>query len=222
MIRESTPAQATAEGTSARATPLPHPLPLPPLPPQSAPPDFASAPAASPPRPAKPRHGRPASFRDLGGAFDLRFTRGRVGIDQVLERAAHLPDADRALVHAVYATGTSVQALAALTRQSPRVLRRRLRSLIDRLRSREFAFVVAIAPALPPIRRAIALACYVEGRTQRDVAHDLALTQYTVRRHREAILAMIDAADTARRARATADRAVAPSNTHDAPHEGAA
>jgi DNA-directed RNA polymerase specialized sigma24 family protein len=111
----------------------------------------------------------------------------------VARRAELLPcEADTALLKAVYANGEPVAAVARLRAEKPGRTARRLASLTRRLLSREFEFVLRHRESLPGHRRQIATICFVQGRSMRGAARELGISFYSVRRHCEAIRAMID------------------------------
>jgi hypothetical protein len=123
-------------------------------------------------------------------------------VERLVAHAAFLPAADQVLIEAFFVQGQSAADLALLSAtargQSPhpnhaRALRRRLRQLIQRVRSREFRFVVAHLESFTPSMRRVARACILAGRSTRQAAEELGVSLYTVRRYRDAILAMDEA-----------------------------
>lgn len=123
---------------------------------------------------------------------DLRRARKREALDRVVESSAVLPEAERALVLAVYRDGRTAVEIAALMREPPQRIRRRLKSIVRRLSNPRLAFVVAASGAWPERRRRIAWAVFAEGRSIRHVAHQEGLTLYAVRRHLHAIEALFE------------------------------
>jgi DNA-directed RNA polymerase specialized sigma24 family protein len=126
-------------------------------------------------------------------SIDLRRARRREAIDQIVESSRVLPDAERALVQAVYRDGRTAVELAALMRESPQRVRRRLKSIVKRLANPRLAFVVAASDAWPERRRRIARAVYIEGRSIRQIAREQEVSLYAVRRHVLAIEALFEA-----------------------------
>jgi len=120
-------------------------------------------------------------------ASDLRRKRTPGLIERVVERAALLPDDDRALLLAVYRDATPARTIAALRGVDPRRIRRRVRALVQRVLSPSFEFVLAHAGEWPRTRKRVAVAIVIEGRSLREAAERLGVTIHTVRRHIEAI-----------------------------------
>lgn len=138
------------------------------------------------------RQGRVGATLDRAG--DLRRRRRRELIDELVERAEWLPPGDRWLIDAVYREGRRVAEVAAILDQSPRILRRRVRAILRRVRSGRFAFVAVQSRAWPALKRRVARACYIEGKSQRAVAGELRVTLHAVRRQCQAIEALYEAA----------------------------
>lgn len=109
---------------------------------------------------------------------------------EVVQRAEWLEESDAALVRATYRDGHAAAAVARIMQQDERGLQRRLRKLIARLVSAEFSVVIQHWGNWNSTRRAVARACVLHGRSIRVAAEQLNLSLHTVRRHREAILAM--------------------------------
>lgn len=126
-------------------------------------------------------------------AADLRRRRKREQIEQILARAAWLPDSDRAVLEAVFGEGKTVTEVAVLMGCPPRALRRRVRRLLDRVLAHRFVFVTSRIDGWPPTRRRVATACVIEGCSLRDAAKRLGISLYSVRRHHEAINAQLEA-----------------------------
>lgn len=124
-----------------------------------------------------------APAADLDNLGDLR-RRSKADIaDRILARADHLPDPDRALLHALYRDGKSAKELARLTRTPARTLRLRARRIVQRLSSPAFALVVVNSSSWPPLRQHIASLHVVEGKSIRAVASSLNLSLHQVRAH---------------------------------------
>lgn len=121
-------------------------------------------------------------------------------IEQLVERAVHLPPDDRALIQAVYGDGKNVAEIARLAREDPRSLRRRVRRIVKRLAAPEYAFVVLQASRWSRTRRRVAEVCILHGRSMRTAATELNLSLHTVRRHHDAVRALFDEYRAARRA----------------------
>lgn len=119
----------------------------------------------------------------------------RAHIARVLETVgAGLPESDLALLRAIYVDGRTIAETARLGGiPSPR-LRLRVRRLVRRVLSREFAYVLEGRRRWSTTRRAVAEACFLQGRSTREAATFLRLSPYVVRRQREAILALCEGA----------------------------
>jgi hypothetical protein len=133
-----------------------------------------------------------------------------VQVEEVLLAARHLPQTERALLDSVYRRGMSIHAIAVATGLPPQRLRRRLRSIVRRLRAPMFRYVlrelffdhsdssgdeaaVALAQKVPRARRrrsnrvsraqsrAIARGIVLERRSQRSVARELDLSVHQLR-----------------------------------------
>lgn len=129
--------------------------------------------------------------------LDLRRREARAElIARLATRAELLPPEERALLKAVYERGMPVAKLAALrgAEGDAGALRRRLRRLVVRVLSPEFEFVARHRTGWGAARRRVATAMVLHGLSQRQAAAALGLSAHVVRRHREAVLALYDAA----------------------------
>lgn len=126
-------------------------------------------------------------------AADLRRKREGAMAERVGHRAAALPKRDRALLDAVYRDGRPVVELAAIMNLPAPVVRRRVRTLVRRVLSPEYGFVLANRDAWTPTRRKVADACVIEGLSIRTAAAKLRLSLHTVRAQRSIIQALADA-----------------------------
>ena len=150
-----------------------------------------------------------------GGRGDRRYA------EMLVERAAWIPAGDRTLVEAVHGEGLSVVAfvrrcldrgvepVAGSAFAGPkedgsavrtgdrdldawsRIARRRLRRLETRLASDRFAFVIARRNSWATTRRRVAVTCVLHGRSLRQASRELGISLHTVRRHVEAVEAMV-------------------------------
>lgn len=125
---------------------------------------------------------------------DLRRRRSRALADEILGQTAALEPHDGALLRAVFLDHKPMTELAALTRMPVRAVRRRVRELVRRVTSPEFAFVVRHSHAWPSERRRVAQAVVVMGKSYRQAGGDLGLSLHTVRCHSASIYAMCEAA----------------------------
>ncbi|MEO0512926.1 MAG: hypothetical protein AAF108_08530 [Planctomycetota bacterium] len=138
--------------------------------------------------------------------LDLRRSRRRRMVEQLLGRADALPGLERALVEAVYRDGRSLADIArrgivpgVTPAQTPaRTLGRRFRKIVARLTDPTFQYVSwkinagpagrsAPAATWSPTRRSIAERVIIFGRSQRTVAGELGLSLHTVRKHTDAV-----------------------------------
>lgn len=133
------------------------------------------------------------SWEGVAEAADLRRRRKAELVEALAARAEGLGEADRALVLAAYRDGKRAVELAPLVGQGPRQIRRRLRGLVERLMSREYACVLSRRERWTPIRRRVADACVLRGRSLRVAARELGMSLHAVRRHRDAVLALAHA-----------------------------
>jgi len=113
---------------------------------------------------------------------------------RIAHMAEWLPQADRALLRAVYDSGQPVADLARIAGQHPRSLRRRVRRLTARVLSSRYLFVVSHMADWPATRRKVARACVIQGLSMRAAARQLGLSLHTVRMHHAAIRALAEGA----------------------------
>lgn len=110
----------------------------------------------------------------------------------IVEGSEWLLAPDRDLVRAVFARGLSTREASSLTGLPLRRARRRVRLLARRVLSAEFQFVMARREGWPPMRRRVATACVLEGRTLREAATFLRVSLHTVRTQMDVLRAMMD------------------------------
>lgn len=138
---------------------------------------------------------------DVERASDLRRRHARRVVEQLVAAAAALPDPERILIQTAYADGRPVTEIAKLRGEDPRSLRRRIRTLVRRVLTPEFAYVALHRAAWPRTRRRVGELCVLEGRSLREAAEVLDVSLHAVRRHRDTIIALAEAgAGRARRA----------------------
>lgn len=123
---------------------------------------------------------------------DLRRRETREMAEVIVDRSEWLLPPDRDLVRAVFARGLTTLEASSLTGLALRRTRRRVRLLARRVLSAEFAFVVSRREAWPPLRRRVATACVLEGRTLREAAAHLRVSLHTVRTQMDVLRAMMD------------------------------
>ncbi|MEO1129793.1 MAG: hypothetical protein AAFX05_08830 [Planctomycetota bacterium] len=127
-------------------------------------------------------------------AQDLRRRRTRELAETLVEDARWILPDDRAVIHAIYADGMTAQNVARLRNEPPRRLRRRVRVLVSRILSDRFRFVLIHRDAWPPMRRRVAGACILQGRSMRAAAAHLHISLHAVRREMDVINALFAAA----------------------------
>lgn len=129
---------------------------------------------------------------------------GRLLADRILALAPCLPAPDAALLTALYRDGASFQAVAKVRGVDVRLLRRRVRKLVDRLLSPGFALVATHAASWPAERAAVARAAIIDGLSIRATARQTGIPIHIVRREMLVIEAMIEHAALAAPGRAAA------------------
>ncbi len=164
-----------------RLTPDPHTMPETPLPS-----GFHASPSAqTPPKtPPKAPAARPGPNPKRGPPkIDLRRRSALAEASWILPRAELLPAPDRALLRAVFADAIPIARLARLHHQDAPALRRRVRALLTRLASPDYACCWRYASRWPKPRRDVARLCVIEARPQREAARELDMTPYAIREH---------------------------------------
>lgn len=132
----------------------------------------------------------------LGGGVDLRRRASRDHAEAIIARSQFLSGSDRAIIESIYSEGLTAAEIAAIRDECPRAIRRRVRSVVTRLQTPLFAFVVQQRPNFSPLRRRIATMCVLHGHSIRAAAERTGLTLHAVRKHMHAIHALFDAAQT--------------------------
>ncbi len=110
----------------------------------------------------------------------------------IVRRSEHLPPDDRALLAAVYSDGRTITELAAMMAVDVRKLRRRVKRLTRRLLSDRYLFVLSHRETWPAMRRRLATACIVHGRSIRRAAAEERTTIYNARKQLDAVQALLD------------------------------
>ena len=139
-----------------------------------------------------PRIADPSSLArlDADRVGDLRRRQTRVQTESLLARAQWLCRSERELIGSIYEQGRRVSDVAAMMDVDPRWLRSKVRRIVQRVSTPEFAFVALHLHDWPPSTQKVARACVLEGRSQRDAARTLKMSLHTVRKHRDAIVRM--------------------------------
>jgi DNA-directed RNA polymerase specialized sigma24 family protein len=94
------------------------------------------------------------------------------------------------VIRAIYGNGQRGTDVARMLGQPLRSFRRRLRRIVKRVLAPEFPFVLRHRSRWPKVRRAVATAIFVEGRSARRAAAELGLSQHAVRRHVDVVRAL--------------------------------
>ncbi|MCC6680053.1 MAG: sigma-70 family RNA polymerase sigma factor [Phycisphaeraceae bacterium] len=108
--------------------------------------------------------------------------RRRKRLNQLVDLARHLPEADRLLIEHIYWHGLPISRLAKATGCPPRTLQRRLAILIKHMSSTEFQFLARRGRNLDPDTRRTACRVILLGQNYRHVADELGLSLHEVRR----------------------------------------
>ncbi len=130
----------------------------------------------------------------ISADMDLRKKRSHTLTDSIVKRAHWLEPDDRELVLAMFRDGQSAQSIAKRFGGCPRHLRRHIKKLVQRLSDPRIAYVIAHHEQWSKSRRAIAHCLFIQGRSMREATDELGMSFYSVRKHREAIDAMCQAA----------------------------
>ncbi|MBX3358524.1 MAG: hypothetical protein KF745_08850 [Phycisphaeraceae bacterium] len=158
------------------------------------PPDRKGKTRNHPPHPPLPRAPRrpgrlaPDRLADDPGS-DARY-HVRTSAETLVDRSEFLPVDEAALIRAVYGEGVAMTMLARAAGLPVAMIRRRIKKIVRRLLTDEFAFVATHLAQWPPITRRIARCCVLHGRTLRSAALELGLTVHVVRRHRDMVLTL--------------------------------
>lgn len=107
--------------------------------------------------------------------------------ERLVRLAQHLPASEASLIQSVYGDGASIARVAALLKQDPRSLGRRLKRLERRMLSPAYAYVVLNIETLEGDRARVARACVLEGLSIRAACARTGLSIHVVRIHRAAL-----------------------------------
>ena len=130
--------------------------------------------------------------RGLEAVGDLRKKRARRLVEAICEGARYLPDDQKALMSDIFERGEPIARVATRRAQCPRGLSRRVHRIAARVLDPRFRYVAEHQSHWRPTRRQVASACIIEGLSIREAAQKLQLSQYTVRKHKEAIDALCE------------------------------
>lgn len=120
-------------------------------------------------------------------AIDLRKRPEPGLVELILMRSESLLPADRALLDAYYARGVGAEDLARINGSAPRTIRRRVRTLSERVLDDAFVYVMRGIDRFAGTRRQVAKEVFLHGRSRREAARIIGLSLHTVRRHCNAI-----------------------------------
>ncbi|GJQ29145.1 MAG: hypothetical protein HBSAPP03_10290 [Phycisphaerae bacterium] len=132
--------------------------------------------------------GNGGADRGVGGDHRVRL-RAQVA-DLVRERCEGLPPDDAALLRAIFIAGQTKVEIARLSGKPIHIVRARVKTLIRRVTSREFVYVLRARRGWTATRRSVGEACFLHGLSTKAAAGVLRLSPHQVRRHREAIAAL--------------------------------
>lgn len=110
----------------------------------------------------------------------------------IVQRSEHLPLRDRLLLQAVYGDGRTVKEVAGLIGEEPRRLRRRVSVLTRRVLSDRYIFVLRHRETWPALRRRLATACWVHGRSIKGASEEARTSFYNARKQLDAVQALLD------------------------------
>lgn len=127
---------------------------------------------------------------DCDQRLDLRRKRETDLSSLVVRRAHWLEPDDCELILAMFDRGQHATSIASMVKQSPRLVRRRIRDLVARLSDPRVAYVVAHRHQWGQSRRRVARELFIRGRSMREASDALGLSLHSVRKHRDAIEAM--------------------------------
>lgn len=130
-----------------------------------------------------PRQSTDAASSRLSWGPPAALAARRSQVECLLDRACRLGDRDRLLVQQVLRHGISMADIARLADLKPQQVRRRLRTLLQRMRSPLFIFLDSHAQGLPRDTRLVAQRIVFGGQSLRAAAADLNLSLHQVRQH---------------------------------------
>lgn len=108
-------------------------------------------------------------------------------VERLLELAEHLPQRERLVLRALYRDGVSFRELASLLDMPPRRLSRHVATLIRRVRSPAYRFLLIRGQALPDDVAEVARHVHLHGRSLRDTARLTRQPLHRVRLHAHAV-----------------------------------
>lgn len=139
-----------------------------------------------------------SQMMDRAGQADIDRRIGyREDVDFLLEMAKHLSHRDRSLIEYLYRDGRSAADYARLSRRNIRATQKRVKSLIKRIYSSEFQYVLAHEKVLPREYHATVRRLFLEDQGLRATARLTGMTLHAVRQQRTELAALLKAKATA-------------------------
>ncbi|MEM1027282.1 MAG: hypothetical protein AAGJ38_04300 [Planctomycetota bacterium] len=117
----------------------------------------------------------------------------RADADFVLAMAKHLSNRDRLLIEHLYREGRTAADFARLARRNVRTVQHRVKSILKRIYSPEFRYLLAHEDVLPRELRSTARRLFLEDQGLRGTARLTGLSLHAVRQHRIQIAALLEA-----------------------------
>lgn len=111
--------------------------------------------------------------------------------DVISWRIQFLNQDDRDLMDAVMLRGVSITVISRMCGVDPQVLRRRVRRLLKRIRSREFVEVIRSLAYLEPADQRVGRMKYCWGYSYRKLCAELSITMHQLRRRLDKLDASI-------------------------------
>lgn len=112
--------------------------------------------------------------------------------DEVIRwRVEYLDPQDRDLVDAVVLRGVPVSVVSGLTGASQTSLRRRVQTLLKRMKSKRFVAAMRSLPYLDADEACLARLAYCQGHSQRQICREMKTTCHAVRRGLDKVSAKI-------------------------------
>ena len=111
---------------------------------------------------------------------------------RLLDLSQHLPEEDRALIKAIYERGMKPNDFARAIKISPRSMRYRLQSLMLRMRSPLYQYVIKHTGGWSQRRQTIANHVVLRGQSQRKTAQCLSLSVHRIRQELSRIRILCD------------------------------
>ncbi len=130
--------------------------------------------------------------QDLDGRVQSERTALRQSAERVCSRLDWLDKPDRILLEMVYEQGLSIRKIAAVLRQNPSTVARRLRLLVDGLFSPEYQICLLCRRQLSPLQMSIARQFFVQKKSRRWMAEFHHLTLYALRRQLDQLSVLIE------------------------------